>query len=170
MTFLADYSFYVLNVIIDSYKKQNSNLMKTKILQLIILLLVGFYANAQVTTSSMTGKVTDDKGEALIGATVIATHTPSEHSMGLLPALKVVLIFKVCVQVGPYQVDIAYIGYSKGTFTDISLYLAEKFELNAVLNASSVDLGEVVVVGKNNLHLKQTKLVPLQIFPPNKSI
>ena len=32
---------------------------------------------AQVTTSSMSGKVVDPSGEAVVGATVVATHTPS---------------------------------------------------------------------------------------------
>ena len=122
--------------------------MKTKILQLIILLLVGFFANAQVTTSSMSGKVNDNKGEALIGATVIATHIPSGSQYGTITNVDGRFNLQGMRPGGPYQVEVSYIGFSKGTYADIKLFLAETFELNAVLTESIVDLGEIVVVGK----------------------
>ena len=40
-------------------------------------LLMIFPAMAQVTTSSLAGQVVDESGEPLIGAAVIAVHTPS---------------------------------------------------------------------------------------------
>ena len=54
--------------------------MQKRLLFLVSLLLtLALTATAQITTSSMAGKVTFDEqnGEEIIGATVVAVHTPS---------------------------------------------------------------------------------------------
>ena len=49
-----------------------------KLLTLAVLaMFVTVSAFAQVTTSSMSGKVSEKNGTAVVGATIIATHTPS---------------------------------------------------------------------------------------------
>ncbi|MBR6269109.1 MAG: carboxypeptidase regulatory-like domain-containing protein, partial [Bacteroidales bacterium] len=40
-------------------------------------LMMVFSAQAQVTTSALAGQIVDEGGEPLVGATVIAVHTPS---------------------------------------------------------------------------------------------
>lgn len=59
---------------------------KLKFLFLLVA-LAGFLPNALsqgVTTSSMRGKVVDDKNQPVFAATVVATHTPSGTQYGTI--------------------------------------------------------------------------------------
>ena len=57
--------------------------MRKILLTLSLALLASLGLKAQITTSSLSGIVTDSRGEALIGATVVATHTPSGTTYGV---------------------------------------------------------------------------------------
>ena len=48
----------------------------------LMLVLAAMGVNAQVTTSAISGKVTDEQNETVIGATVIAVHEPSGTQYG----------------------------------------------------------------------------------------
>lgn len=48
----------------------------------LMLVLAAMGVNAQVTTSAISGKVTDEQNETVIGATVIAIHEPSGTQYG----------------------------------------------------------------------------------------
>ena len=52
-------------------------LNKLKFLTLTAMLCIAMGLNAQVTTSALTGVVTDENEQAMIGATITAVHTPS---------------------------------------------------------------------------------------------
>ena len=54
--------------------------MKTAFKSLLLaftMLIAGTVAFAQVTTSALSGRVTESNGDAVIGAAVLATHEPS---------------------------------------------------------------------------------------------
>lgn len=65
-----------------------------------IMVIVAMTAKAQVTTSSLSGKVTDPDKEAIIGATVQLYTSLPGHDMAQLQTLMVVIPFKVCGQAG----------------------------------------------------------------------
>lgn len=65
--------------------------MKSKLqLGLLLLAFLGLSIAGYpqgVTTAALKGRVVDTKGKPLFAATVLAVHTPTEHSMVLLHLL-----------------------------------------------------------------------------------
>ncbi|MBC5993623.1 TonB-dependent receptor [Pontibacter cellulosilyticus] len=114
----------------------------------LAMLLCTQYGWAQgVTTSSLTGIVTDSKGAGLPGATVVAVHTPSGTQYGT--ATNVDGRFNIVnMRVGgPYTINISYLGFQTSKIENVTLKLAEPFVLNASLSESGTELKEVVISG-----------------------
>lgn len=119
-------------------------LKKTKLIILSIF-MVGFsLLNAQVTTSSMSGMVSDAEG-SVIGAAVVATHTPSGTTYGTVTNLEGRYNLNGMRVGGPYTVEVTYVGYGKSTTNNITLSLGENYALNVVLSEETTTLDEVVV-------------------------
>lgn len=112
---------------------------------LFALLFCGLTTFAQVTTSTITGLVTDSNGEGLIGATVVATHVPSGTRYGTatnalgrftLPAVRVG---------GPFTVTINYTGFEPETRENVYTSLGTAANVDFTLRESGTALGEVVI-------------------------
>lgn len=108
------------------------------------LLVISALLNAQVTTSSMSGRVTDVDG-SVIGATVIATHTPSGTTYGTVTNLEGRYNLNGMRVGGPYTVEVSYIGYGSNTTSNITLSLGSNYVLNVEMSEESTALDEVVV-------------------------
>ncbi len=117
---------------------------KLKFLSVALTLMMATVMQAQVTTSSMSGRVTDADG-AVIGATVIATHQPSGTTYGTVTNMEGRFNLNGMRVGGPYSVEISYIGYGTNTTDNITLSLGENYVLNAVLSEEATSLDEVVV-------------------------
>lgn len=100
---------------------------------------------AQVTTSSITGSVRDANGEALIGATVKATHQPSGTVYGTTTNNDGRFNIQNMRIGGPYSVEVSYIGFQNQTYNNISLALGVPYSLDARVSESGMALQEVVV-------------------------
>ncbi len=114
-------------------------------LALTALLLGSLSVFAQVTTSTITGMVTDSRGEALIGVTVVATHLPSGTRYGTttnasgrytLPAVRVG---------GPFSITATYTGFEPETQENIYTSLGVASNVNFQLKDAGVTLEEVVI-------------------------
>lgn len=103
-------------------------------------------ANAQVTTSAISGKVLDETKAPVIGATVVAIHEPSGTLYGAVTNVDGRYTIQGMRTGGPYKIEISYVGYNKTTYTGISLELGNTLSLNAEMKPSSELLDEVVVV------------------------
>ncbi len=117
---------------------------KMRFLVATLILMVATVMQAQVTTSSMSGRVTDNEGP-VIGATVIATHVPSGTTYGTVTNMDGRYNLNGMRVGGPYTVEVSYIGYGKNIASNITLSLGENYAHNVVLTEESTTLDEVVV-------------------------
>ena len=116
----------------------------------LVAALVGITAFAQVTTSSLNGKVTDANGAAVPGAAVVAVHTPSGTQYYAVANAEGRYAINGMRSGGPYKVEVSCLGYQSVTYTDVTLQLAEAYNLNAKLKDDTQMLSEAVVVSTAN--------------------
>ena len=120
------------------------NAIKSALL-IISALLLAVTANAQFTTSSMSGIVTDENGEPLIGATVLAVHTPSGSQYYAVANAEGYYTIQGMRPGGPYEVTASLLGCQSVKVTGITLALSETYNMDAVLKTDAELLSEVVV-------------------------
>lgn len=117
--------------------------MQKRLLFLMSMLLtLSLTVMAQVTSSSMTGKVTFDSksGEAVVGATIVAVHTPSGTRYTAVTNTSGRFSIQGMRAGGPYEVNVSYVGYQPQKFAGVQLALGQ----NTVLDAQLVEGTEML--------------------------
>jgi hypothetical protein len=102
---------------------------------------------AQVTTSTLSGKITEADGQTLPGATIVATHVPSGTLYGATANNQGQYSIQGMRPGGPYTVNVTFIGYQTQSYTEITLSLGENTTLNSTLVPTTTEITEVTVVG-----------------------
>lgn len=122
----------------------------------VALLMITTLATAQVTTASMSGKVTA-QDEPIIGATIMAIHESSGTRYGAITNVNGQFSIQGMRTGGPYKVEVSYIGYQTAIYKQLFLSLGENLVLNVALKESVELLDEVVVVGSTNSNMKSDR-------------
>jgi len=118
-----------------------------KLLILALLTLSAFVtANAQFTTSSMSGRISDESGESLVGAAVVAVHTPTGSQYYAISNEQGYYTIQGMRPGGPYDVTVSLIGCQPVKITDITLQLSETLNNDVTLKTDAELLDQVVVV------------------------
>ncbi len=126
-------------------------------LLVVTMLMAGTVAFAQVTTASLGGRIVDAKGETIIGAAVVATHTPSGTTYGAVTNGEGLYAIQGMRTGGPYVVEVSCLGYQTVKFTDIKLALGENYVLDGYLNDDVESLNEAIVVAAPRSRFAATK-------------
>ena len=137
--------------------------MKKAILSLFLsaLFLVGF---GQVTTSSISGVVKNEKQEVLAGTVVEAIHVPTgtkyktvanKNGVYVLPAVRVG---------GPYVIHASFVGFKKSEETDVNAQLGVTTNVDFALVDEKSTLKEVVVTGTKSVLFSKEKTGAAQQF------
>lgn len=115
-------------------------LLVTTSFVVLFLFCAGLAALAQVTTSGLSGRVIDTKKEALVGATVQATYTPTGTKYAAVTDVEGRYRINNMNAGGPYEVVVTYVSYQIETRSDVVLQLGEITSLNIILQDASTQL------------------------------
>ncbi len=113
---------------------------------------LSFFVVGQGTTSgSITGRVTDMSGEALIGATLIAVHGPSGTTVGTVTNEDGFFRFENLRVGGPYSLTANYTGFGDVAMEGIEIRLGEtkKFDFTLDENINELTTIEVYATAGN---------------------
>lgn len=131
--------------------------MKNVLHNLLVLLMAGVFASSLgiqdvsaqgVTTSEMRGLITDEEGNTLPFANILALHVPSGSQYGTttdedgryrIPNMKIG---------GPYTVTVSYTGYNEKSVEGIYLTLGEPKKIDFSLGEGAIELESINVIAK----------------------
>ena len=111
---------------------------------------IGFMGFGQITSSSISGIVKDEKNEVLVGATIQAVHTPTgtkyaaftnKFGTYALPAVRVG---------GPYTIQATFLGKKMDVARDVTAQLGITSNINFKLIEDGKTLDELVVSSPQN--------------------
>ena len=116
-----------------------------KLLTFFVAMIASISLMAQVTTSSISGKITDNNKGVLPGATVVATHTPSGAQYYAVADASGNYRLLNIRPGGPYTIEYRMVGFQTVKQEGVSATLGETKILNIRMNEEAIGLGEVTV-------------------------
>ena len=114
---------------------------------LVLFLLPPTYGQG-TTTAAMKGRIVDQNGEGLPGATVQAVHEPTSSSWGNITDTNGYFRLSALNTGGPYVVTVSFVGYEPQKKEGIYLQLGQTYNLNIELSETSTELEEVLVTAQ----------------------
>ena len=102
-------------------------------------------AFAQETSSSLSGRVTNEKNEIVAGATIKLVHVPTGSAATFQSNAKGLFVAPNLKPGGPYSIKISSVGFKDQEFNDVTLTLGANPDVNIVLVSKVNQLTDVVV-------------------------
>lgn len=132
-------------------KRMNSTYYWTKLITVILMIMFlnPLKSLAQETSGSLIGRVMDQSGNVLIGATVTAIHTPSGTKYSISTNSEGRFVLNNLRIGGPYSVTASILGYKDQELTDIQTRLGQAQQLEFILDNQSQIIDEIVVKGSS---------------------
>jgi hypothetical protein len=127
-----------------------------KIYLALIALFCTFSTFSQITTSSILGKVSENGGEGIPGATVMAVHTPSGTKYGTVTSEDGRYRLVNLRVGGPYVIRVTFIGYGDQETNNVFLRLGESQTYNFGVQENTTTLNEVEVLADDVINRTRT--------------
>ncbi|MFN3999138.1 carboxypeptidase regulatory-like domain-containing protein [Algoriphagus sp.] len=126
------------------------NLLKGLTVIMFLVLSTGLALSQGVTTSGISGVVSETNGQPLPGANVVATHVPSGTRYGAVSNLDGKYSIPGMRVGGPYKISVSFIGFSTQEVDGIVLSLGVFSNVNVSLREDGQELSEVVITSSPN--------------------
>lgn len=142
--------------------------MNKKIMMSLLSLFVTIATWAQVTTSSLSGVVKNQKGENLAGASVQAVHQPTGTSYKAFSSKTGVYNIPAVKPGGPYTITVTFVGYKQEVASNLETSLGMTLNQDFELQEASLQLKEVTIVGNKNSIMSKDRTGAAQQFSKNQ--
>jgi len=142
----------------------NKKRMRKTIQFLLLFLAMSFTGFAQITTSTISGVVKDQKGQPVPGATIHATHEPTGTNYYSASNKSGVFVIPAVRVGGPYTIHATFIGFKKGELKDVNTSLGLTENVQFVLIEEATQLKEVVVTANKTGIFSKEKTGAAQQF------
>ena len=124
---------------------------------LIFVLSLPSLIRAQgITTATLNGRVLDENGRPLPGATVIALHVPTGVSSGVFSRGDGQYNIAGLRIGGPYEIRVSHIGYRTAVREDISLTMGQNLRADFRMRRDLIEAEEVIVTAHRDEVLSAT--------------
>lgn len=121
------------------------------LVMLFFFVTISLFSYGQgTTTAGLNGRVLDDKGESLPGASVVAVEAATGTRYGTLTDNKGYYRIPNMNPGGPYTLTISYMGFESFTGNEIYLTLGQTQNVDAKLSEKATQLESVEVVANRN--------------------
>lgn len=123
---------------------------------------------AQITSSSLSGVVKDEKGETLIGANIHAIHQPTGTEYRTITNLSGVYVIPQVRVGGPYTIHATYVGYKDGNLTGVNTTLGVTKNVDFILSEESTELSEVTIIANKDKIFSKDRTGAAEQFSRNQ--
>ena len=127
------------------------------LLVLFLLFSPRFVAAQGVTSASVSGIITDEKGEPLPGATIVVVHVPSGTKYGTSSQIDGRYYVRNLRVGGPYTITVSNVGYKTQEIRNLELALGQNLELNFKLSEQAISVSGVEVIAERNALLNTNR-------------
>lgn len=135
---------------------------KSNYFMLLCSMIVMFFAASSVfsqgsTTSGMNGHITDQNGNPLPGANIIAVHLPTGSQFGSTSREDGKFNLLSLKTGGPYKVTVSFVGYTTQEQENIYLKLSQNLSIDFILPETTFELEGVTVTAEKNAILSEAR-------------
>ena len=146
------------------------NLLYPLLLSFLFILFLQQSYPQGLTTSSISGIVSDNESNPLPSANVMAVHVPTGTQYGASTRENGQFNIQNMKIGGPYKVTVSYVGFAKAIIENVYLELGQQRRLDVLLNPEVIEGAEIVVTGDRDAILNSNRTGAETVITPTEVV